>query len=1093
MSKNFMFCWSLLMVACCSVSASWFPDFSPQCGRDENLRNNYLAAERAAVENSLAEMAKRGINIIPTPKNLSFPGKDIIVPQKDLPGKITIFADKPSAVAAELIRAKLGATVKTAELKDYKPGADISILLLRQDVDASNSSLPAKIPDFYQGYVINTLDGDGRRVYVLAGKYYTGLLYAAVTFNGLVGVAGNDITLPGVEVSDWPDMRYRQGGGLLYEYRRNFAWGKTSTSTEHARQFIDWLLDHKINITEGVFYGGARREGLYAPYGEDDRTWAKEVCDYAKARGIYISNMSSTAVGEVENGKDDAAYGNCVKNVGLYFCWSNDALIQKRAKEMVRHLKDIGLTAVFIHSVDSTNEKWQDRCAKCRERFGDDRFAASAHVFNLYRDEIRKSFPDMPITIVPRPYGGNIDDSKHIEDGEMRAKGDLRRFSKMLAEDVYICHRCETSRENNLSWVHGFRQPMFSCVMAWYADPWLAGRNITPIYRYYRSYNYPLSDEIAHYGVGASASRDKMQCMGLSEFTWNLNSPGAAEYDNTPEKYADIWDAFGEDMAKNKELQEVFKRSCDNLFGKKNAKYFYNTFLLFTDAYFVENYQEIAYSLRKGLMPDIDGRLIGFMRRCYQNSIVITKDLEAVKKETNDPEIIAAANWYLTQHYAQRALAHVYTLTLEADQASRNGEHEKAGKLIAEAFKTYDEDAAKLKADWSGIQGQPCEILLKVWDTVPDLTKARSIMDMAKVKIQSRALMAERKRNLRQDAKEATRENKPIKVAVFSPDAQGGLTYGRIGLLTLLKGINDISVEEIGDLAPATLGKYDCVIVPDCKSFGTATANVNDIRAYVTERGGGMYFEHDSCGFNRFPLKDSVFPEIAAVKERIGEPPFSTHYKKSDRTLKIVKQHPITAGYADGTSYDQVYFDHLQLGNETGAVLAEDAYGKPVVVAGQAGNGRVVFNGGITYGDKGEQCGAELDKPLRTAEGDIIVNCVRWLAKGKKGTELIMADMKKEDKTLTDKQASVITFKPVIIPCKPLHDVVLSVQCFNAKDLRPISPKTEIAKIGEVVEKWEAEENAIVNADSYPQVKVVMEMSSKEGRGAVSTIVGSKE
>jgi len=351
-------------------------------------------------------------------------------------------------------------------------------------------------------------------------------------------------------------------------------------------------------------------------------------------------------------------------------------------------------------------------------------------------------------------------------------------------------------------------------------------------------------------------------------------------------------------------------------------------------------------------------------------------------------------------------------------------------------------------------------------------------------------MMARRKKDRGAEKPAASAANLPIKAAVFAPDAQGGLTFGRTGLLNLLQGVNDISVEEIADLAPATLQKYDCIIIPDCKSFGRANANANDIRAYVVDHGGGMYFEHDSCGFNRFPLKDSVFPEIAGVKARIGEPLFSTRYKPGDRALKIVKQHPATSGYAEGTAYEQVYFDHLQLDNETGTVLVEDAYGKAVIVAGQTGNGRVVFNGGLTLNNVENK---ELDKPLTTAEGDIIVNSIRWLAKDKKGTELIMAGLKKEDQILTDREAAVISFTPQVVPCKPLHDVVLSAQCFNAKDARPISSRTEIARVGDITEKWEADGIVIINADSYPRVRVVMELSSKEGRGSTAQTIGNNE
>jgi len=1099
MKKGFV---SLLMLGLCLATAgesrAWLPDFSAQCKRDEQLRDNYLAAERLAVENTLAEMNKRGINIIPTPKNLSFLGKDMVVAVNDLAAKAVIFADQSAAVAAGIIGKELGAAVKISDLKAYNPTANISILLLRQDTDAGHPLLPTNIPNFCQGYSISTRDTNGMRTYVLAGKDHTGLLYAAVTFSKLIIAREGLVTFPGTVVSDWPDIRYRKGGGLLYEYWKRF----DAKNPESGKRFIDWLLAQKINMTEANCGNGDR---LYFPYEEEGKKWLREVCTYAQARDIQVMLPTFTAVGDRLSDKDDAAFKDwaCVEHLGFYYCWSNDDLIRKRAQRMVQHLKETGLSAIFIHSVDTGNSKWQDRCPKCRERFGDDRFSGDANVFTLYRDEIRKSFPEMPVAIVPRPYAHSVDDIYNIETGEMKSKDDLKRFAKMLPGDIYICHRGETSRANNLSWVHTFKQPMFSCVMAWYSYPTLEGRDFTPIYRYFRSYNYPLSDEIADLGVAGSDSRSKIQCLGLAEFTWNLNAPGSAEYSMTPPKYPeypDIWDPFGGNLSKNKELQALVKRSCDDLFGKIYSQYFYNKYLLFIDWCYVFDHDETIYALRngymtsgKGPMADIgDKEDIAFMQRIHDNSKAIIKDMETVKQKTADAAITCAANRGLQSCYQIRAAAHTYTLALLADQASKDGDHVQADKLINAALAAYDDELKQVQSDWLVIQGGPNEVGGKVpavAEAEAQLKKHKNILDMLKVKIQSREMIAKRKKNSGTEKKEAPRENKPIKAAVFSPDLKGGLTYGRMGLVNLLKGINDISVEEIDNLSPETMEKYDCVIFPDCKSLGSANVSVPDIRAYVVDHGGGMYFEHDSCGFNRFPLKGSMFPEIAHVADRIGEPPTSTKYKADERIFKIAKQHPVTDDNLVGATFKQVYFDHLQLINETGDTLVADSYGKSVVVAGLAGKGRVVFNGGLALNVVEDK---ELDKPLATVEGKIIVNSVRWLAKDKKGTELIMADLQKTDKTLTDRQASVVTFKPQIIPCKPLHDVVISAQCFNARDMRTISPRTEIAKVDAITEKWEAEGNVIINADSYPQITVVMEMASKEGRGRAATVVDNK-
>ncbi|MCX6986143.1 MAG: hypothetical protein NT118_15545, partial [Lentisphaerae bacterium] len=641
-----------------------------------------------------------------------------------------------------------------------------------------------------------------------------------VTFRKLVALKDNSINFPAFNVSDWPDIRYRNSGSLMYPFRQAF-WFSKNKSSESAKKFIDWLLDHKINMTSGT-----QEDCDDLLLKEEERKWLKEVCEYAKARGIYVEWLTKTAVGVCRDEKEDKMGKDCIRYSGLYYCWSNDELINKRAQEMVQYLKDTGLSAIFIHSMDTTNSKWQDRCQSCRDKFGDDRFSGDAYVFNHYRDEIRKSFPDMPITIVPRPYNKSIDDISHVQSGEIKSKDDLKRFSKMLAEDVYVCHR-ETDRTASLSWVNVFKQPMNTCTMAWYLSvPFLIGRDFTPVCRYFRTYNYPLSNEMASYIVHSS-TRDKIQCLGFVEYSWNLNAPGSAEYSETPEEYKQIWDPFGKDMLKNRELQAFIKRACNELFAPQYAKYFYNKFLLFTDRYFVDNYQEVRYALEKGsnpqpgMMPDIDdSKCIDFMHRCYDNSNIIIKDLEELKGKTTDQDIVGAVNRFLAWQYEERAVSHIYMLILEAEQASKEGNHEKAGKLIKDACQASDDDPKQLKADWHKIQGQADEILVKIPQDPEELKKHKIFLDMIKTRIQSREMMSKRKKNAGVEKNETPKANKPVSAAVFAPDSQGGLTYGRTGLLNLLKGINDISVEEIDNLSLETLKKYDCVIIPDCKSFG---------------------------------------------------------------------------------------------------------------------------------------------------------------------------------------------------------------------------------------------------------------------------------
>ncbi|MHB9057173.1 MAG: hypothetical protein ACYC2P_13670, partial [Paludibacteraceae bacterium] len=412
-------------------------------------RDKYLSEERINIEKSLKELSDRGIIIIPTLKSVSFGKNNFKVEKNRTTEKVSIICDNKFSVSGDIISNYLNILQngKSAEKK-------ISVILIDKSScsDKLKNLIPENFPATPQSYQIYSTDKDGNRKYVLIGNDKEGLLYAATTFCKIVKTENSSFIFPDVIIYDWPDTLYRCAGSLEWPFRRCFLWN-AAKGTEEAKRYIDRMLEHKINMIWGV-----ASTDPYSAVGDPRfRTkemceWLREINNYANDRGIYVVLPQTFALGATELDKNKKEFKGCIEHRGGLFCWSNDELIRKKTVELNKFLKETSYSAIFFHSIDTNNSRWQDRCEKCKERFGDDRFAGDANIVNILYSEIKKQNPQILIVFVPRPYTGNLNNpEKIIKKGEMKNPDDMKRFSSMIPEDVWLCRR-ECSREDWLSW-----------------------------------------------------------------------------------------------------------------------------------------------------------------------------------------------------------------------------------------------------------------------------------------------------------------------------------------------------------------------------------------------------------------------------------------------------------------------------------------------------------------------------------------------------------------------------------------------------------------------------------------------------------------
>ncbi len=201
----------------------------------------------------------------------------------------------------------------------------------------------------------------------------------------------------------------------------------------------------------------------------------------------------------------------------------------------------------------------------------------------------------------------------------------------------------------------------------------------------------------------------------------------------------------------------------------------------------------------------------------------------------------------------------------------------------------------------------------------------------------------------------------PVKVAVYQR------ALGAASVIKALKEDKTLQVTGVKDLKLDTLLAHDVLILG-----GFSVDKHEDVRAIQTYAacGGGVVFNHSSCG-RRKPA--TLFPSVA---KKVVD--------RREDTIVVVKDpaHPLAAGV--GKEFEHAFMDHLFLEpGENGVVVVEDRQGAPVVVAGAAGLGRVVFNGFLPgyWFDAATYWQGE--RPPEGGELRILANAARWAGQGR--------------------------------------------------------------------------------------------------------------
>lgn len=222
----------------------------------------------------------------------------------------------------------------------------------------------------------------------------------------------------------------------------------------------------------------------------------------------------------------------------------------------------------------------------------------------------------------------------------------------------------------------------------------------------------------------------------------------------------------------------------------------------------------------------------------------------------------------------------------------------------------------------------------------------------------------------------AVTANEPVKVGIYRSHEWQYKNWGICNIPDLLKSQPQLKVIEIQNLRKETLDQLDVLIISTTTKLSSADSTDADRGAAGTDwrktvlnfvqRGGGVFFGYYAAGFDGDFSTWKLFPMVVV---KTGDKINSTTFHKSDRNHASIEKMPASFSHM----YDHLTFD---LGPK-GVEVALNQNKQPVIVAGEVGNGRVIYSGipfGLTFGKK---------DPLNSSDSALLGGLVHWLASGK--------------------------------------------------------------------------------------------------------------
>lgn len=453
---------------------------------------------------------------------------------------------------------------KSAYAGGELPASGVFVALAGSELGAKLAgAFRLDVPKKPQGYAICI---DGSRA-AIVGSDPEGALYGAVTFRQLMADGGR---VSSAAIRDWPDILERGGVSIGRGLWPQTKGKEGAARVEELKRTIDELMRHKINGITDIFRAWADSPS-YEIY--------REALVYARKRGIrtVFNAPGGTGIWTNHNcpkGMTPAKWP-CVAGVrgwgDIYYCWSDDKAIEAAAERCIEYLNRFGLEdpVVYIHPVDWCSvddpEEWSRRCPKCRARWKDDeRWKASANIFNIWRRTFDRSLPKASFVAPVVPYSISLL-SKPEEKRSARwrqnvteywAKLDAALEDKDMAFESWIAPKGELAQYRRLL---PRRRVRFTDTYPMNPGLFLTCRR--------RIGSMHESGGGTGYGMtGTDANAYWESCLLAAEYGWNVRAPGWEEYDGRL-----YWHPVDDTTGPEIVMTNLLPRICRTFWGKDLA------------------------------------------------------------------------------------------------------------------------------------------------------------------------------------------------------------------------------------------------------------------------------------------------------------------------------------------------------------------------------------------------------------------------------------------------------------------------------------------------------------------------------------------
>lgn len=186
----------------------------------------------------------------------------------------------------------------------------------------------------------------------------------------------------------------------------------------------------------------------------------------------------------------------------------------------------------------------------------------------------------------------------------------------------------------------------------------------------------------------------------------------------------------------------------------------------------------------------------------------------------------------------------------------------------------------------------------------------------------------------------------------------------RPNLTATIEAMDIFEVHQMEGISLNYLKGADVVLLQNFNNeFGPKHPFVRALRKYV-EGGGGLLIGHDTGWFMASPFEGVA---VRGYPTRMVEA--KRHVVNTDLMTDIA--HPALGDIPARTRFSTEFNDHMIFEPRSGGtVLVRNMFHDPVYVAGEVGEGRVIYSGSY-YG---------YGRPLEGVERDVLENVLRWLA-----------------------------------------------------------------------------------------------------------------